>query len=143
MVNTMAKGFSKQLSSLSFSLQKTYERILTAKPSLFVIGIAVVGFSIFLFAGGIYNLLIQPLVAIVGSTGRIISFYPYGITDQLLLESIIIMIFYAMGVAGFLVAYRSTKHAYNPRQAYRFLIVGFALFLLAYLLLEQNLLASF
>ncbi len=138
----MAKSFSKQLSSLAFSLQKTYERILTAKPSLFVVATAVVAASLFLFAGGVYDLLIQPIVAIVGSTGRIISFYPYGISEQLLLESIIIMIFYAMGVVGFLVAYRSTKYAYNPRQAYRFLLVGCALLLLAYLLLEQNLLAS-
>ena len=138
----MAKSFSKQLSSLAFSLQKTYERMLTAKPSLFVVATAVVAASIFLFAGGVYDLLIQPIVAIVGSSGRIISFYPYGISEQLLLESIIIMIFYTMGVVGFLVAYRSTKYAYNPRQAYRFLLVGCASLLLAYLLLEQNLLAS-
>jgi hypothetical protein len=138
----MARSFSKQLSSLAFSLQKTYERILTAKPSLFFVAVGTIAISLFLFAGGIYDLLIQPIVAIVGSTGRIISFYPYGITEQLLLESVIIMIFYAMGVAGFLVAYRSTKYAYNPRQAYRFLLVGCALLLIAYLLIEQNLLAS-
>jgi hypothetical protein len=110
---------------------------------LWIIAVIAVGVSLFLFAGGVYDLLIQPIVAIVGSTGRIISFYPYGITDQLLLESIIIMIFYAMGVAGFIIAYRSTKHASNPRQAYRFLLVGVALLLIAYVLLEQNLLASF
>lgn len=134
---------SKRASSIAFSLQKAYERLLNAKPSLWIIAVIVVGVSLFLFAGGVYDLLIQPLVAIVGSTGRIISFYPYGITDQLLLESIIIMIFYAMGVTGFIIAYRSTKHASNPRQAYRFLLVGVALLLIAYVLLEQNLLASF
>jgi len=134
---------SKRASSITFSLQKAYERLLNAKPSLWIIAVITVGVSLFLFAGGVYDLLIQPIVAIVGSTGRIISFYPYGITDQLLLESIIIMIFYAMGVAGFIIAYRSTKHASNPRQAYRFLLVGVALLLIAYILLEQNLLASF
>ena len=139
----MAKGFSKQLSSLAFSLHKTYERILTTRPSLFVIAASVVAASIFLFGGGIYNLLIRPLIAIVDSSGRIIIFYPYGIADQTLLESITIMIFYTMGVAGFLVAYRSTKYAYSPRQAYRLLLVGCALFLIAYVLLEQNLIASF
>jgi len=139
----MAKGFSKHLSSLAFSLKKTYERILIARPPLFIVAALAVAASIFLFGGGIYNLLIQPVIAFVGSAGRIISFYPYGISDQLLLESIIIMIFYAMGVTGFLVAYRSTKYAYTPRQAYRFLLVGCTLFLLAYVLLEQNLIASF
>lgn len=134
---------SKRISGLAFSLQKTYERILTAKPSLFVVGILVVGASMFLLGGGIYDVLIQPIVAIVASGGRIISFYPYGITEQLLLESVIIMVFYAMGFAGFLIAYRSTKYAYSPRQAYRFLLVGVVLLLISYVLVEQNLLASF
>ena len=139
----MAKGFSKQLSSLAFSLQKTYEKIITAKPSLFVVAISIVAASLFLLGGGIYDILIQPIVAIVASGGRIISFYPYGITEQLLLESVIIMVFYAMGFAGFIIAYRSTKYAYSPRQAYRFLLVGAVLLLIAYVLVEQNLLASF
>ena len=139
----MANGFSKKLSSIAFSFQKIYERILSAKPSLLVVGLLVVAISLFLMAGGIYNVLIQPIVAYVSAAGRIVSFYPYGITDQLLLESVIIMIFYAMGFAGFLVAYRSTKYAYNPRQAYRFLLVGCVLALLSYVLIEQNLLANF
>ena len=134
---------SKRISGLAFSLQKTYEKILTAKPSPFVVAILVVATSLFLLGGGIYDVLIQPIVAIVASGGRIISFYPYGITEQLLLESVIIMVFYAMGFAGFLIAYRSTKYAYSPRQAYRFLLVGCVLLLIAYVLVEQNLLASF
>jgi hypothetical protein len=134
---------SKRISSLAFSLQKTYEKILTAKPSIFIVAILAVAVSLFLLGGGIYDVLIQPIIAIVASGGRIISFYPYGITDQLLLESVIIMVFYAMGFAGFLIAYRSTKYAYNPRQAYRFLLVGCVLLLVAYVLVEQNLLASF
>ena len=139
----MAKGFSKRISSLAFSLQKTYEKIMTAKPSLFVVAVSVVAVSLFLLGGGVYDILIQPIVAIVASGGRIISFYPYGITEQLLLESVIIMVFYAMGFAGFIIAYRSTKYAYSPRQAYRFLLVGCVLLLIAYVLVEQNLIASF
>ena len=139
----MAKGFSKQLSSLAFSLQKTYERLLSSKPSMLAIAGIAVAASLFLFAGGIYDLLIQPVVAYVGSSGRIIAFYPYGITDQFLSESIIVMIYYALGVSGFLIAYRATKHAYNPRVGYRYLLVGIALVLISYLLLEQQLVASF
>ena len=134
---------SKRISSLTFSLQKTYERILTAKPSLLVVSMLVVATSVFLLGGGIYDILIQPIVAYVTSAGQIIGFYPYGITEQLLLESVIIMVFYAMGFAGFLIAYRSTKYAYNPRQAYRFLLVGCVLLIIAYVLVEQRLLANF
>lgn len=134
----MSNSFDKKKSSLAFSLQKTYEKILNYKPSFFIIGLLAVATSIFLFAGGIYNLLMQPIVAIV-SGGSIISFYPYGITEQLLLESILVMIFYSLGFVGLLISYRSTKHTSNPRQAYRFLLVGAVLFLVSYILLEVNL----
>ena len=139
----MSKWFSKRISSLAFSLQKTYERIVTAKPSIFVVAAAVVALSLFLLGGGIYDVLIKPIVAIVASGGRIISFYPYGLSEQFLLESIIIMLFYGIGVIGFLIAYRSTKYAYNPRLAYRFLLVGCTLLLIAYILVEQRLISRF
>jgi hypothetical protein len=139
----MAKSFSKKISSIAFSLQKIYERIMNAKPSLLIVGLVVVAFSLFLMAGGIYDIIEQPDIAGFSSTGGIISFFPYGITQQLLLESVIVMIFYGMGFAGFLVAYRSTKYAYDPRQAYRFLLVGCVLVLISYVLIEQNLLANF
>ncbi|MCW4016680.1 MAG: hypothetical protein NWF06_09950 [Candidatus Bathyarchaeota archaeon] len=139
----MAKGFSKQISSIAFSLQKTYEKILTAKPSLTIVALAAVGVSLFLLAGGIYDIMTQPIAAYVTSAGEIVAFYPYGITEQLLLESVIVMLFYALGVVGFLIAYRSTKYAYTPSQAYRFLLIGAVLLLISYVLLEQNLLANF
>jgi hypothetical protein len=139
----ISKWFSKQINSLAFSLQKTYERLVTAKPSIFVVAAAVVALSIFLLGGGIYDVLIKPIVAIVASGGRIITFYPFGISEQFLLESIVIMIFYALGFVGFIIAYRSTKYAYNPRQAYRFLLIGAALLLISYILVEQRILARF
>ena len=139
----MSKWVSKRFSSLAFSLQKTYARIVTAKPSVFVVAAAVVAISLFLLGGGIYDLLIQPIVAIVASGGRVITFYPFGLTDQFLSESVIIMVLYALGVVGFLIAYRSTKYAYNPRLAYRFLLVGAALLIIAYVLVEQNLISRF
>jgi hypothetical protein len=138
----MAKGFSKQISSLAFSLQKTYEKIITAKPSLFVIGASAVALSFFLLSGGIYDILIKPIVAYFAAGGQMLVFYP-SLTDQFLLESIIIMIFYAIGFAGFLIAYRSTKYAYNPRQAYRFLLVGCVLLIIGYVLIESGLMSKF
>ena len=135
----MSKWFRKQISSLAFSLQKSYEKVITAKPSIFIVAIAVVGASLFLLGGGIYNILIQPILAIVASGGRVITFYPYGITEQFLLESVIIMVFYAIGVTGFLVAHRSTKYASSPRLAYRFLLIGCALLIIAFIVVEQRL----
>jgi hypothetical protein len=138
MEKQMSNSFDKKKSSVAFSLQKTYEKILNYKLSWFFVGLVAVAVAIFLFAGGVYDLLMKPIVAYVsGST--IVSFYPYGITEQFLLESLLVMIFYSLGFAGLLISYRSAKQANNPRQAYRTLLVGVALFIVAYVMLEVNL----
>ena len=140
----MAKGFSKRISSLAFSLQKTYEKIITAKPSLFVVAVSVVAASLFLLGGGIYAILNPDHLEWAGflSSGKIIAYYP-SLSMQFTGESIIIMVFYAMGFAGFIIAYRSTKYAYSPRQAYRFLLVGCVLLIIGLLLVENGLMSKF
>ena len=137
----MAKGFSKWISSFAFSLQKTYERIITAKPSLFVVGISAVAATIFLLGGGIYDILLNPEHAWFYG-GTIYVFYP-SLSEQLLIGSILVMIYGAIGFTGFLIAYRSTKYAYNPRNAYRFLLVGSVLLIIAILLIENALMSKF
>ena len=128
----MSKWFSKQISSFAFWLQKTYERILTAKPSLFLVGVSAVALAFFLLGGGIYDLMIKNIaVAYFASGGTMIVFYP-SLNEQFLL-----------GFAGFLIAYRSTKYAYNPRQAYRLFLVGCVLLLIGYILIENGLLSKF
>ena len=136
----MANWFDKQISSLAFWLQKTYERIMNTKPSLFLVGLAVAAVSIFLLGGGIYNLLVKPQP--YGYYGKMLFFYP-ALTEQFLVGSILIMLFGAIGFTGFLITYRSTKYAYNPRQAYRLLLVGCVLVVLGYVLIEYGLLSKF
>ena len=139
----MSKWFSKQISSFAFSLQKTYERIITAKPSLFLVGASAVAVSLFLLGGGIYDILTNDIaVAYFASGGKIIVFYP-SLSEQFLLESMLVMIFGAIGFTGFLIAHRSTKYAYSPRQAYRFLLVGCVLLIIGYILIENGLISKF
>ena len=137
----MSKWFNKQISSFAFSLQKTYEKLLTSKPSWFVVAIAAVIVALFLLAGGVYDMISSPIVAFFTSN-TIMVFYP-SLTDQFLLESILIMIFYGLGFAGFLIAHRSTKYAYTPRNAYRFLLVGCVLLIIGILLAENGLNSKF
>lgn len=122
-------------------MQKAYWKIMTAKPSIFVIATIVVAGSIFLLGGGVYDLLEKPLVAIVATGGRIIVVYPFALNEQFLVESIIVMALYAIGVVGFLLTYQSTRYAYRPRQAFILLLVGCVLIITAYLLMENTLLA--
>ena len=139
----MSKRGNKQVSSFAFWLQKTYERILTSKPSLFVVGILAVALAFFLLGGGIYDMMVEGItVAYFAAGGTLYVFYS-SLSEQFLLESMLIMIFGAIGFAGFLMAYRSTKYAYNPRQAYRFLLVGCVMLIIAYILIERGLLMKF
>lgn len=137
----MASRIKRRLSSLAFFTQKAYWKIVTAKPSIFAIAALVVAASIFLLGGGIYDLLEKPLIAIVATGGRIIVFYPYALNEQFLMESIIVMTYYALGVFGFILTYQSTKYVYRPRQAFILLLVGCVLIVAAYIFVEQSLLA--
>ena len=71
--------------------------------------------------------------------GRVITFYPYGINEQLLGESLLVMILYGLGVAGLILTYQSTKYAYRPRQAYMMLLIGISLVVLSYIFIELSL----
>jgi len=137
----MAKQIKRRISSFSFFMQKAYWKIMTAKPSIFVIATLVVAGSIFLLGGGIYDILEKPLTAIVATGGRLIVVYPYALNEQFLVESIIVMTLYTIGVVGLFLMYQSTKYAYRPRQAFILLLVGCVLIIAAYVLIENTLLA--
>jgi hypothetical protein len=95
-----------------------------------------VGYSIFLFAGGLYTLITKPAPAYFGST-TIYFLYP-SISGQFVSDTIIAVILYTFGFVGLFAIYQSTKSAYKPRQAYMLLIVGVAFLLLAYIFLEGS-----
>jgi hypothetical protein len=136
----MIRWFKRRITSLAFFMQKSYQKIITARPSIFVIAAIVIATSIFLLGGGVYDMLEKPLVAIIQSSGAIIVFYPYDINEQFLMESIVVMTAYAIGVVGFLLTYQSTKYANRPRQAYLLLLVGCVLVITAYIFVERSLL---
>jgi hypothetical protein len=126
----------KWFTSLGFTLRRAYWRILAAKPSIFIVAIIVTAVSLFLLAGGIYDLLEQPLSAIPWGT-RVLFFYPYTLQAQAVIESVGVMIAYALGAAGILLMYQSTKYAYKPRQAFMMLLSGVILILVAYIFIES------
>ncbi|MFX0068649.1 MAG: hypothetical protein ACFFC5_01285 [Promethearchaeota archaeon] len=99
----------------------------------YVICIAVV---LFIFAGGLYNIVNQPLpFGQDPNTGEpmIILRPPYGtLSDQFVLEGMIGGILAFVGFLGFVIIYESTKHVYNPSYALMLLIAGIAMVVLAY-----------
>jgi len=137
----VTRRVKRNFASLSYILQRTYWKIVTAKPSVLVFAVAVVAASIFLLGGGIYDILEKPYFAIFLEGGRFIGVYPYSLNEQLLAESIFVMLIYAIGAGGFLLTYQSTKYAYRPRQAFMFLLIGVIFIIVAYIAVEYAFLA--
>jgi len=131
----LSRKARKGASSLSYHLQKTYWKLVTLKPSTFLLATLAIATSIFLLGGGIYDILEQPVVAFI-SGGRIIPYYPQALNEQLLGESVAAMILYSLGITGLILMYRSTKYAYNPREAYTTLLIGLLLLLIGWMLVE-------
>lgn len=132
----MSKTVKKSVSSLSFSLNKLYRTISTSRPSNLIVPLLSIGFAVFLFGGGLYDIIVQPLPAVYYG-GRFLFLYPQ-LSEQFISDSIVSMTVYALGVIGLLAMYQSTKYVYKPRQAYMMMIIGVVLLLLAYIFLEAT-----
>ena len=137
----MTRRVKRNLASLSYVLQRAYWKIVTAKPSVLVFAVVIIAASIFLLGGGLYDLLEKPLFAYFTSQGRFISVYPYSLNEQFIAESIFVTLLYAIGAAGILLTYQSTKYAYRPRQAFMFLLIGILFIVVAYICVEYAFLA--
>jgi len=131
----MSKTVKKRVSSMSFSLNKLYERISTARPSTLIVSILVIAFAMFLFGGGLYDIIVRPLPSFYSTSVGFLFLYPQ-LSEQFITDSMIAMTLYSLGVVGLIVMYQSTKYAYKPRQAYMTFMVGAVLILMAYIFLE-------
>ena len=132
----MSKSVKKNVSNLSFSLNKLYRAVTNSRPSNLIIPVAAIAFAVFLFGGGLYDIIVQPLPAVYYG-GRFLFLYPQ-LSEQFLGDSIIAMTVYTLGILGLLSVYQSTKYVYKPRQAYMMMIVGVVLLLLAYIFLQAS-----
>ena len=130
----MSRTIKKNLSSMSFSFNKLYRRISTTKPSTLILAIVAISATIFLFGGGLYDLIMKPLPSVYYG-GRFIFLYPQ-LSDQFISDSLVSMSLYTLGIVGLITLYQSTKYAYKPRQAYMMFIMGIVFLMIAYIMLE-------
>jgi hypothetical protein len=132
----MSKSVKKGMSSISFSLNRFYHTLTTTRPSNLILPIIAIGVAVFLFGGGLYDIIMKPLPAVYYG-GRFLLLYPQ-LSEQFISDSIVAMTIYGLGIVGLLSIYQSTKYVYKPRQAYMMMIVGIVLLLLAYIFLEAS-----
>jgi len=131
----MSRTFKKRISSMTYSFNKLYRKISTAKPSTFILSIIAISIAIFLFGGGLYSLIVRPYPAYYSEEVGFLFLYPE-LGSQFVTDSIVATILYALGIVGLMALYQSTKYAYKPRQAYMMFLAGIVLIFLAYIFLE-------
>ncbi len=100
-----------------------------------MIAAVIMAASIFLLGGGVYDILVQPL-SVLPLSGRFIFFYPLYLHEQLLYESMGVMILYAIGSVGLFLIYQSTKYIRNQRQFSLVFRISVALFVLSFIAIE-------
>lgn len=130
----MSGKAKKQASELSFSLSRWFSKISTMRPSSLLVTLLVIGGSILLLGGIVYDVVNQPLPAVYVNN-RFYFLYPQ-LSEQFLFDTVISGILYAAGFIGLLGIYQSARHVYSPRSAYMTMIVGGTLLLISYIFLE-------
>ena len=132
----MSHKVKREISSMSFTMNKFYRRISNIRPSAMILSILAMAFAVFLFGGGLYDIIMKPYPAVYYG-GRFIFLYP-DLSMQFISDSIEAMMLFTLGVIGLVAVYQSTKYAYKPRQAYMLFLVGVVLLFLTYILLEAT-----
>jgi hypothetical protein len=115
-------------------LRGVYRRLSALKPSSVALAAVAIAIAIFLFGGGLYLVIVKPFPAVYYG-GRFLFIYPQ-LSEQWVSDSIIAMTLFAFGTTGLLLIYRSTKYAYNSRQAYLVFLMGALLILISYISME-------
>jgi hypothetical protein len=132
----VSRKVKKKVSSLSYSINRFYTKISTTKPSILILSTTAIAIAVFLFGGGLYDIIMKPLPSVYYG-GQFIILYPQ-LSEQFVADSVIAMILYSLGIIGLIVMYQSTKYAYKPRQAYMMFVVGTVLLFVAYILIETT-----
>ena len=123
----------RKLSSLSYYLGRAAKQLKTARTPRTLLTIAALALAIFLFGGGIYDILEKPIALIPVREQRILFYHPYSLHEQFVAESLEAMALYAIGVVGLILAYKSTKYSRKPRQAFILLATAILFIALSYL----------
>ena len=130
----------RRISSLSYSLNRFYKKISTAKPSTMVLSVIVMAAAIFLFGGGIFSIVTRPLPSAYigsGASGHFLFLYPK-LSEQFITDSVVATVLYSLGTIGAIAMYQSAKYAYKPRQAYLMFLLGVVLLITTYIILETT-----
>ena len=98
----------------------------SSKPLLPVAEFLIVGFTIFILAGGLF-VLTQGGQGLLNRSSGLTFVYPGDINNQTTQEAVFATLVYALGFIGIYMMFMSTRYAYRPKRAYGFLGFGMML----------------
>ena len=128
MLGSGARRITWRIRRLSTNLAYKFRGIggpRAVRPSTTLLIALTLSFSIFVLAGGVFDILEKPLALLPRGSGWTFV-YKGSLHIQTLNESILAGVLYLLGIVGLYLLLRSTRSVYNPRQAYLMLILGFA-----------------
>jgi len=133
MVTWMSSKKRSNRSPRGHFLKRVYTRLASYNPPRSIIAVVIVGASIFLIGGGIYDLFMNPVFMLPFGVNRRM----FGISTQTVVESIGVMMLYTLGFIGLILIYYSARYLHNERHAFILLSVGVTMLLASIIVVEQ------
>ncbi len=119
------------MSKIAEKIKELHFPEVSFRPSPSLIAFLLIVISIFILGGGVYDIMEKP-ISVLPTPANPQFYYP-GMTDQTLNESMIFMFLLIIGVSGGYISFRSTRHAYRPREARMFLSIGITMMMIAFI----------
>jgi len=119
----------RSLNNLAFRMSFIKLAPGSSRPLLPVASFLILGFTIFVLAGGLFVLVGAGPGAqgLVNRQSGLTFVYPGDINNQTPQEGVLAMLLYALGLAGLYAMFMSTRYAYRPGRAYSLLTMGVVL----------------
>ncbi|HET7405042.1 MAG TPA: hypothetical protein VFJ63_02905 [Candidatus Bathyarchaeia archaeon] len=116
----------RSLNNLAFRMSFVKLAPGSSRPLLPVAEFLIVGFTIFVLAGGLF-VLTQGSQGLLNRSSGLTFVYPGDINNQTAQEAIFATLVYALGFLGIYMMFMSTRYAYRPKRAYSYLGFGMML----------------
>ncbi|HLE64938.1 MAG TPA: hypothetical protein VI816_02290 [Candidatus Bathyarchaeia archaeon] len=139
----------RSLNNLAFRMSFIKLAPGSSRPLLPIASFLILGFTIFVLAGGLFVLVGAGPGAqgLVNRQSGLTFVYPGDVNNQTPQEGVLAMLLYALGLAGLYAMFMSTRYAYRPGRAYSLLTMGvvltFVFIAVAYFVLYDKLGARF
>ena len=116
----------RSLNNLAFKMSFIRLAPGSSRPLLPVAEFLIVGFTIFVLAGGLF-VLSQGGAGLLNRSSGLTFVYPGDINNQTVQEGVFATLVYVLGFVGLYMMFMSTRYAYRPKRAYGFLAFGMML----------------